>query len=266
MLLIAATLFIPGFSGTSLRAGGDLRPRAPRSAAMAGAGCALPGGHLLNPALLATVSSAAAALQWTPARFGLTELGDASAAWAQPIGIVTARLSVQHSGFEAYRELRTEAAAALPAAPRLSLGAAASMQHVAMARYGGTAAWGVDIAALLEFVPGLYCGAVAENALQLPFADDERLPVRLRMGMGWDAGALRLAADLEKESRHALTVRMGVEYAFEDCLFLRAGVGSAPGEAAGGFGLRTGGWDIGYAVAVHPDLGWTHTAGIGFRP
>ncbi len=233
---------------------------------MAGTGIALHGGHLLNPALLATVPSAGAVLQWTPSRFGLTELGDASAAWAQPFGAVTARLSVQHSGFDAYHELRTEAAAAGQVAPRLLLGAAAAMQHVSMARYGGGAAWGMDIGALLEFAPGLCCAAVAENVLQLPFAEDERMPVRLRMGMGWDAGALRIAADLEKESRHALMVRLGVEYVFEHCFFLRAGVGTAPGEGAGGFGVRAGCWDIGYAVAVHPDLGWTHTVGIGFQP
>ncbi|MDT8323814.1 MAG: hypothetical protein RRA94_06885 [Bacteroidota bacterium] len=266
LLAAASALLVPGLSGPALQAGGDLRPRGPRVVAMAGSGTALPGSQDLNPALLVDASRAAA-LSWTPSRFGLSELADASAAWVQPFNnVLTARLSLQHTGFEAYRELRAEVAAGLHAAPRLRVGCAAALQHVSMARHGTAVAWGVDIAALLELAEDLRCAAVAENALQLPFAADERLPVRLRIGLGWETGALRIAVDVEKESRFALATRLGVEYAFEDCLFLRMGVGGAPSEGTAGFALRTRGLEIGYAVAVHPDLGWTHTAGIGFQP
>lgn len=232
---------------------------------MAGSGAALEGNILCNPALLAGMPSGGL-LHWTPSRFGLTELGDASAAWVQPFEGATGRFALQHTGFDAYRELRAEAAAGLRAGPRLRIGVAAAATHVSMLRYGAGLAWGADVGIALRLAPGLCCAAVAENALQRSFAEDERLPLRLRMGLAWESGGLRVAADIEKEIRCALSSRLGVEYAFEDRLFLRAGVGTAPGEGTGGFGLRTGGWEIGYAVAVHPDLGWTHTAGIGFQP
>jgi hypothetical protein len=232
---------------------------------MAGTGSALSGNVGLNAALLSG-SGNGAELWWTPSRFGFSELGLARASYVQPFSACTIGAAVQRFGFEQYSEHRVELSAGTRVHDALRIGLVGNATLLHMARYGSAAAWGIDGGAVMDLTPALHVSAVARNILQLPFADGERLPVGLCLGIAWEEGALRIAADVEKESRFPLATRIGVEYAFEDVLFLRIGSGSAPSESAAGFGLRWQQFELSYAATVHPDLGWTHCAGIGFRP
>ncbi|MCB2205960.1 hypothetical protein KQI65_14560 [bacterium] len=245
--------------------GGDVFPQTPRTAAMAGSGCALQGNHTLNPALL-TAALTSLEAHWVPARFGLPELGSAGCAYTRRWTASGMRAALQHFGFQAYREMQLSVGGGIALGEKLAGGSTIRYTHVSMLRYGSGYAVGIDIGVRMKLSEQLSCGAVAENVAQLPFAKEERLPITMKLGTALEQGAFRVACDFVKQSRFPAVFVLGVEYRLLDILSLRAGASTIPGIASGGAGVQWGQWEIGYAVSAHPDLGWTHTAGIGFRP
>ena len=247
------------------RTGGDVPPMHARSMAMAAAGCALEGNGLLNPALVEGMPRELG-VTWLPSRFGMTELGGGTAHGVFPFAGVTTAAAVAYSGYEHWRELQLSLSCAVTAGEHLRLGLRGNAFAVVLSHYGTLTAFSADAAVQVQVAPALACAAVAEHVLQLPFADGERLPVLLRMGLAWESGGLRLVADLEKEARYPVAFRYGGEYEVVSGLLLRVGAGSVPSTASAGVALRWGAWECSYACSAHPDLGWTHLAGIGFQP
>lgn len=263
--LYAAVIFV--FSAPLCLAGGDVRDLPPRAAAMGGAGCALGGAGfvLLNPAAL-TADGSGGSVYWTPQRFGLTELGSVNAGWQHTLSSWAAGAQLQRFGYAMYSEHRLDVSASVMVDSSIALGVRTSLHHVSIARYGNAMGTGVDIGIRIALGGGITLGATADNALQLPFTAAERLPQALRLGVGWQSGGLILALDAESRMRSALCLRFGGEYALHDAVRFRIGMAHDPQIVTVGCGLRLAGIDVEYAVQVHPDLGWTHTAGIGFQP
>jgi hypothetical protein len=248
-------------------AGGDVRDLPPRILAMGGAGSALGigGMPMINPALLPEYGTGGE-VYWMPQRFGFSELGSVAAGWAQNISESSASLSVQRFGYEMYNEHSVDASLASSIGAGLALGVRGTLHAVSIARYGSSYAAGLDIGAQIRLSESCSIGAVVWNAIQSAFAEGERLPVSVRVGAGWHSGGLQLLADAESCTRSAPTLRLGVEYGFEETVFLRLGAMTVPAMFTGGCGFAYRGYILSYAVSVHPDLGWTHMAGIGFRP
>jgi len=71
--------------------------------------------------------------------------------------------------------------------------------------------------------------------------------------------------ELEKDVKHPISVRAGLEYSFYDFLDLRAGVGSEPTSFSGGIGLNYDMFQLDYALYYSPDLGITHQGTISIN-
>ncbi|MFA6234814.1 MAG: hypothetical protein WC824_11645, partial [Bacteroidota bacterium] len=165
--------------------GGEVRERGPRAAAMGGSATAVPGGAetaLFNPAMLVG-SVDGGMLLWTPARFGMTELGAAAAAWSRTFSGLNTAVSLQRFGFELYSEHRLDLSVALPIGSTVAAGARVSALHINIAHYGSTVLPIVDIGVRCSVVEGLEVAAVG-FALNMPLIDDdERLPAGLSVGL-----------------------------------------------------------------------------------
>ena len=250
-----------------LTAGGDLREPPPRSAGMGGSGCALPGAGFasLNPALI-TFEATGGAVWWTPSRFGVTELGAIAAEWNQGFSGISAGAALQRFGYDVYSEHRFDVSAGAWLGSGLALGMRGSLNTVHILRYGNAVAMSVD--AGLHFSPASHwhAAAVIRNLAAEAFADDESIPLQMRIGAAWTDERLLLACDLEKDARYPLTVRAGVEFRPVPLLALRVGAVNTPALFTAGAGLLLSSVQAQYAVSVHPDLGWTHSIGIGFQP
>ncbi|MBN1447259.1 MAG: hypothetical protein JXA28_04955 [Bacteroidetes bacterium] len=250
-----------------LRAGGDLREPPPRSRALGGAGCALPsaGLTLLNPALLASEPAGGLAF-WTPARFGMRELGAMAAEWRQPLSWCAAGIAFQRFGFEAYNEHRMDVSLAREIVDGCALGIRGVTHSVHIQRYGNAIAVGLDAGIHAALGETWHAGAVVRHLAATSFAEGESLPFVLTVGAAWITERVRLLCDIEKEARYPVTVRAGIEFLPMDLLALRVGAVNAPASFAAGMGVLLTSVEAQYAVSIHPDLGWTHSLGIGFRP
>ncbi len=248
-------------------AGGDLREPPPQSAGMAGSGCALPGIGLtaLNPALI-TWEKTGGAVYWTPSRFGMTELGAMAIEWNQGFSGFTAGAALQRFGYDVYSEHRLDVSAGMRVGGGLALGIRGVLHTVHIERYGSTAAAGLDAGLLFSPAERWHAGASVRHIAGGAFADGEELPLQMRLGVAWSVSNLRLACDLEKDARYPLTVRTGVEFRPAKVLALRIGAVNTPATFTAGAGLLLSSVQAQYAVSVHPELGWTHSIGIGFQP
>jgi hypothetical protein len=257
-----------GTQDAAFREGGEPRERGPRAAAMGGCAVAVRGGAetaLYNPAMLAGAAGGAVLL-WTPARFGMTELGAAAAAWTHPFGKWNAAVGVQRYGFDLYAEHRVDCSVALPLGGSLAAGVRVSALHIDIARYGNAIIPMVDAGVRCGIAAGLEIAAVG-LALNMPTLDgDERLPAGLCGGLAWTHDGVLLALDLEKESRHPLNMRFGAEYRFLGHVALRCGTATVNRTWTAGLALIRGALRFEYAAAIHTELGATHTVGIGFEP
>ncbi len=252
----------------TFRTGGELRERGPRAAAMGGCAAAVQGGAetaLYNPAMI-TGSTGGGVLLWTPARFGMTELGSAAGAWLHPFQSWVAAVSVQQYGYELYAEHRMDLSAAIPIGPALSAGLRISALHIEISRYGSTLVPLVDAGVRCGIAEGLEAAAVG-FALNMPaIAPDERMPAGLCAGLAWTHDGLLLTLDCEKEARHPMNLRFGAEYGFLEHFALRCGTATVSRTWTAGFAVRRGALRFEYAAAIHTELGATHTVGIGFEP
>ncbi len=250
---------------------GDLPERGARSAAMGGGGVALGGDAWLalrNPALLAGVATMAA-VSSTPWRFGFTELSSSAAVWTQPFAFCAAALTLTRSGSPLYRETEAAVSAGAAFGAGLAIGMSARVLNVAIERYGSTTVPLVDVGATAEPLPSLTLGLRAGNVTlsSLRGVVYDRLPSLLHLGAVWRADStVLLLVELEKDPRWPVLARVGGELQVGDALYLRAGSTLAPWTASGGFAVRWQRFIVEYACQWHPDLGASHTFGIGFHP
>jgi hypothetical protein len=234
---------------------------------MGGCATALGGGAaaLYNPAMLLEEANGGAVF-WSPARFGLTELGSAAGSWVQSLGGWTASLSLQRFGFDLYAEHRIGCAAAVTLARGVSAGLRLSALHMQAARYGSTVVPLVDAGVRCSLGEGLSAAATGFT-LNMPSIDDEeRLPSGLSLGIAWQDEQFCVAFDAEKEARTGINLRLGAEYRVYGLLSLRCGAATLTREWTAGIGVHRASLHFAYAIAVHSELGATHTVGIGFEP
>lgn len=131
--------------------------------------------------------------------------------------------------------------------------------------------FGADLAGLYETpIENLTLGAMLSNlGTKIEFVKKEdRLPLNLKLGVGYRTKRLSLALDLNKPIDDDLSVRIGGEWRMIDPLCLRFGYGSGADEGSGisaGLGFRFKDIQLDYAYVPYGDLGDAHRIGLSFR-
>ena len=238
-------------------------PLGARSTALGGSSLAL-GGKTLelhsNPSIAAHSHDWILSLNYVPSLFDLRELSRASFVCIAPSGVGTFALSGSRFGFDLYREVTLTSTFAFEALSGMAVGVNLDWYSLVIQNYGSATAVGTDVGLLMNVAESVCWGFSGQN-LNAPTvgAERERLPQVFSTGLVYQPNeASTIVAELVKDIRYAVDIRIGIEYSFLGLLDLRGGASTDPSTYGGGIGLHYAGFLLDYALRVHPDLGSTH--------
>jgi len=177
---------------------------------------------------------------------------------------LTAGFSVQRFGDKIYNEMAFGLGVA-HRINRISLGLKASYQQIGVNASSismSKKALVVEMGGIAQLSSTVYLGAHIYNLAQGSYSGDgseEGLPTILKTGLTYiPAKALRLSAEIVKNTDYPASVRAGLEYEVIPNLLARTGIASKPYTNHFGLGFVGGNFDIDYAASSHPQLGWSH--------
>jgi long-subunit fatty acid transport protein len=220
-----------------------------------------------NPAGLAQLSSTQGAVFFVPQQFQLPELRTVALAGAVPFNFGTLGLSVDQFGFALYRETNVTIAAGRTIDWGVSAGVALNFHRISIERYGAAQRLTVDLGLLARPHDDLNFGFAIKNVTATTIGETrERLPQILMIGTRYAPwNEFQLTIECEKDTRHPLIVKAGVEQRFFEILALRLGISTNPDKFSAGIGARYSMFEFSYAGYSHPQLGWTHQVEISFQ-
>ena len=242
-----------------------------RALALGRAATALEGdvwGHY-NPASWATLPGRAGAAFASQA-FGLSELRLGAVAVAEPTRWGTFAATARTYGFEDFREthLGLGYGRALPVSASRVVHAGLHLRYhtVAISEFGSAGTLGVSLGALVEVVPNLQFGVLAQNVNRPQLSDLDPLQARLDVGLAYRPNPRALVVlAVSDDVDYPASFRGGIEVQPVDVLALRAGVTTAPVRFSAGIGVALGTLRADVAAERHDVLGWTPAFGIGVQ-
>ncbi|TVR44402.1 MAG: hypothetical protein EA394_00270 [Bacteroidia bacterium] len=246
-------------------------PAGARSAGMANASVAIYDfwGISHNQAGMAHIQYTTAAV-YTENRFLLPEMSLTALAVIMPASYGNLGFSVKHFGFDLYREGKAGIAYSRTFGKRLSAGMQISYLFLAIGEgYGRTGTVAGEIGMIYEVREGIFAGAHLFNPnsslrTKHEYLDmDERYPAIFRLGLSVAfADNLTMSVEAEKDIRHPMQPKFGLEYGPGNNIYLRAGISIIPMENTFGFGITIGQWQLDIASSYDFVLGYSPQAGL----
>jgi len=200
-------------------------------------------------------------------RFSISELQNFSAAAAYPFNSGTFALSLNHFGFELYKEQRFGLAYGRKLFPNLSIGGQFLVLNTSIPEYGNKSNFTFELGAISQLLPHLKLGLHLYSPVRIKVLDDEYLPSIFSLGLSYDASSkLLVNLELEKQLDYELRLKGGIEYRIIEELALRTGLITNPFSSTFGAGyyLKSG-LSIDLASSWHEYLGLSPAIGISFR-
>jgi len=262
--ITACPLFL--FLPFSCRGAGEELPASAASQGLASALCAftgMPESMVQNPSCLAFLENAE--IQFSSCLlFGLRECSLQSATAGSPLPFGAWGCMAQSLGGALYRENRLAFGFAFVSRNRIAAGVSARILNVQAAGYGGRAAACMDIGWTVRVSEQWSWGACISNCFSSRSGKlEDRLPQCGRTGISFKpCPGIQVLAELDKDPRHALESRWGIETTIARGLLLRCGFGTRPDVFCLGIGAGRGNLRMDYAVSEHPVLGATHHISI----
>lgn len=109
------------------------------------------------------------------------------------------------------------------------------------------------------------CNVFNPTRVKLIGLSDERIPSTIRAGFSYKPiPELVLLTEIEKTSGSALVFAYGMEYVFNDKIFVRAGLGLNSSKFSFGFGYIFTQFSIDVAASWHQTLGFTPQASLAY--
>lgn len=109
------------------------------------------------------------------------------------------------------------------------------------------------------------CNVFNPTRVKLNNFSDEQLPAILRAGFSYKPiPELTMLTEVGKTSGCALDVNYGMEYNFDDKIFVRAGLGLNSSKFSFGFGYILDAFSIDFATSWHQTLGFTPQASLAY--
>ncbi len=182
---------------------------------------------------------------------------------------LVAGFSVQRFGDKIYNEMAFGLGVA-HRINRISLGLKASYRQIGVNASSislSKKALVVEMGGIAQLSSTVYLGAHIYNLAQGSYSGDgsEGLPTVLKTGLTYiPTQALRLSAELVKNTDYPASVRAGLEYEVIPHLLARSGIASKPYTNHFGLGFMGGNFDIDYAANSHSQLGWSHHVTLAY--
>ncbi len=126
----------------------------------------------------------------------------------------------------------------------------------------------LNFGGLAKLTPKIHFGASISNILQTKASEfqDERIPTIARAGISFLPNSkVKLLAEVQKDLDLKAIYKVGIEYELVEKLWLRTGFSSQIQQASGGLGFEWRNLVLDYAIASHPQLGWTNSIGISIK-
>ncbi|MEX2640996.1 MAG: hypothetical protein WD266_09930 [Balneolales bacterium] len=197
--------------------------------------------------------------------YGLSELTDSALSGVFNASYGTLGIGLNSYGFDLYRESQFRLAFMRSFAD-LRLGAVMHYQHVAIEGYGSAGTPSVNLGFAMKLSDDFWLGARAANLTRATLGDaGEELPRELAVGLSFLLSERVLfVSDLVKDVQFPFAYRGGMEAAlFQDFLYLRGGVSTAPLTFSLGLGFTRSFWAANVAAQHHEWLGWS--PGLDFK-
>ncbi len=217
-----------------------------------------------NPAGLAQLNWKEVGIYYSPAPFGLTELANGYVAYQQPFSFGSIGIGGMTYGYDLYRESKIILGYSYNYDNIFFVGAAANYHSYSIQNYGNTGVFYFNLGALVYILENLRWGFSTSNINRATVADqDDQIPVVLSTGFSFDIlNNFSLNFALDKDIRYDPSIYFGIDYDIIEYLSLRLGGSNNPSRFSAGIGINYSIVSLDYAFFTHPDLGFTHQAGI----
>lgn len=150
----------------------------------------------------------------------------------------------------------------------VSIGMKAEWFQTQIEGFGTGNALLLSLGGVAELSPQFFMGANISNINRGKISknSEDRLPTSIQMGITYrPVPQLNIYLEAEKDIEIDPTVKAGLEYAFREWLWLRAGANTNPGRVFFGFGLMPGRFQIDYGFGQNSALGSTNHVSLGMR-
>lgn len=211
-----------------------------------------------NQAALAALKNFSAGV-YGERRFMLADLASYSLAVALPTASGNFGIQANYFGSSSYNQLQLGLAYARNLG-KVDVGAQFNFHQIKIAGYGNASAVNFEAGAILHVSEQFQTGVHIYNPTRVSISKggDEKLPMVYSFGMGYDASdKFFIGTEIEKIEDQPINVNAGLQYAFDEKLFARAGVASATSSFYLGVGFLWNGFRIDVAASLHPSLGIT---------
>ena len=182
---------------------------------------------------------------------------------------LAAGFSVQRFGDKLYNELSFGVGAG-HRINRVSLGVRINYRQIAVNAPSlalSKKALVVEMGGIAQLSSTVYMGAHVYNLTRSgPQGEStERVPTILKVGLAYlPTSAVKLTAEMVKDTDYPASVRAGLEYEVVKQLFLRTGIATKPYTTHFGMGFKGSSFSIDYAFTSHPQLGASHHFTLGY--
>ena len=150
----------------------------------------------------------------------------------------------------------------------ISMGMKAEWLQTQVEGFGTGNALILSLGGVAELSPQFFLGAHISNINRGKISQntDDRLPTSIQMGITYrPVSQVNFYVEAEKDVEINPTVKVGLEYAIREWLWLRAGANTNPGRVFFGIGLKPGRFQFDYGFSQNSALGSTNHVSLGIR-
>lgn len=200
-------------------------------------------------------------------RFGLNELStfDLAGAWKNNFG--TIGFGVSRFGGSLFNQ-QTLGVGFSNQLGIVSIGMKVEWFQTQIEGFGSGNALLLSLGGVAELSPQFFLGAHISNINRGKISNnsEDRLPTSIQMGITYlPVSQLNIFLEAEKDIEVNPIVKVGLEYALREWLWLRAGANTNPGRVFFGLGLKPGRFQIDYGFGQNSALGSTNHVSLGMR-
>jgi hypothetical protein len=147
-----------------------------------------------------------------------------------------------------------------------ALGAQVNYIQYSAEGFGTKGVWSLNLGGIAELTPHLSIGAYIINVNQPTIGEQETLPTKLVVGIGFKPiDKVFIATELEKDLDYDPIWKMGIEYKFHKKFCARTGYNINPNKAFFGLGFIAKRITIDYATQYNFSLSMSHQATVSYQ-
>ena len=241
----------------------------PRITAMGGAGVALQDvwSAQKNQAGIADLKKAIISAGYEN-RFGVKELSTQSAVFAIPIKNYAIGASFQSYGVDAYNEVKTGLSLAKSFGPKLLAAINLNYHQLKINNYGNAQSFTVEVGLQYQAFDKLWLGTHIANPNQSKYGEqtEQIIPAHIQFGANYQlSNLLTISSEVEKVLDNQADFKVGLEYKVVKFVALRGGIAVNPFKQFAGFGINYEKFNLDFAIASHPVLGYSPQIAIGYE-